>query len=57
MKRLLALSLLAALAACSPKQDAAKEPAAQAAAAPPAPAEEPVNVPAGAYSIDPAHTS
>lgn len=57
MKRLLALSLLAALAACSPKQDAAKEPAAQAVAAPPAPAEEAVNVPAGAYSIDPAHTS
>lgn len=58
MNRLLALAVLAALAACSPKQEAAKEPTAQVtepAAA--APAEEPVDVPAGAYTIDPAHTS
>ena len=58
MNRLLALAVLAALAACSPKQEAAKEPTAQltepTAAAP---AEEPVDVPAGAYTIDPAHTS
>lgn len=58
MKRLLVLGMLAALAACSPKQEAAKEPAVQAAApAPAAPAEEPVDVPAGAYTIDPQHTS
>ncbi|MBL8265555.1 YceI family protein [Steroidobacter sp.] len=57
MKRLLALSLLAALAACAPKHEAAKESAAQSAAAPATPAEEPVAVPAGAYTIDPAHTS
>ncbi|WP_116810246.1 YceI family protein [Steroidobacter cummioxidans] len=58
MNRLLGLGVLAALAACSPRQEAAKEPAAQ---TPPAtvaaPAEEAVDVPAGAYTIDPAHTS
>lgn len=60
MKRLLALGVLAALAACAPKQEAAKEADTQAAA--PAteaavPAEEPVDVPAGAYRIDQMHTS
>lgn len=60
MKRLLVLGVFAALAACSPKEEAAKETAAQAAVpapAPTAPAEAPVDVPAGAYTIDPAHTS
>ncbi len=58
MNRLLILSVLAALAACAPKQEAAKEPEAQSAAAVAAePAQEPVDVPAGAYTIDPAHTS
>lgn len=60
MKRLLVLSVFAALAACSPKQEAAKEPAAQAAVpatAPAAAVEAPIDVPAGAYTIDPAHTS
>ena len=60
MNRLLVLGVLAALAACSPKDEAAKEPAAQAAVpapAPAAPAEEPIDVPAGAYTIDPSHTS
>ena len=58
MNRLLILGVLAALAACSPKQEAAKEPAAPAAApAPAVAAEEPVDVPAGAYTIDPSHTS
>lgn len=60
MNRLLVLSVLAALAACSPKQDAAQESATQAAApapAPAAPAEAPIDVPAGSYTIDPAHTS
>lgn len=60
MKRLLVLSVFAALAACSPKQEAAKEPASQAASPAPvaaAPAEAPIDVPAGAYTIDPAHTS
>lgn len=56
MNRLLILGVLAALAACSPKQEAAKEPVAQA-AAPAVAAEEPVDVPAGAYNIDPMHTS
>lgn len=58
MNRLLVLGVVAALAACAPKQEAAKEPAAQ--ATPPAAtaaAEQPVDVPAGAYTIDPAHTS
>lgn len=63
MKRILVLGVLAALAACSPKQDAAqeadKQPATQAATtpAPAVAAEPPVDVPAGAYTIDPAHTS
>lgn len=59
MNRLLVLGVLAALAACSPKQEAANEPAAQALqpAAPAAPAEEPVDVPAGAYTMDLMHTS
>lgn len=60
MNRLLVLGVLAALAACSPQQEAAKEPtppAAEPAPAPAAPAEAPVDVPAGAYKIDPAHTS
>nr|WP_298717835.1 YceI family protein [uncultured Steroidobacter sp.] len=58
MNRLLVLGVLAALAACSPKQEAAKEPAAEAPqAAVTAPAEEPVDAPAGAYTMDPAHTS
>ncbi|HEY0940363.1 MAG TPA: YceI family protein [Steroidobacter sp.] len=58
MNRLLVSGVLAALAACAPKQEATKEPTAQ--ATPPAAAataEEPVNVPAGAYTIDPSHTS
>jgi polyisoprenoid-binding protein YceI len=60
MNRLLVLGVLAALAACSPKQDTASEPASQAKEPAPvaaAPAEAPVDVPAGAYTIDPAHTS
>lgn len=60
MNRLLVLGVLAALAACSPKQDAAQEPASQAKEPVPvaaAPAEAPVDVPAGAYTIDPSHTS
>jgi polyisoprenoid-binding protein YceI len=60
MNRLLVLGVLAALAACSPKQDAAQEPAAPAKEPTPvaaAPAEAPVDVPAGAYTIDPMHTS
>jgi polyisoprenoid-binding protein YceI len=59
MNRLLVLGMLAALAACSPKQDTASEPASQAKEPAPvaAPAEAPVDVPAGAYTIDPAHTS
>lgn len=60
MKRLLVLGVLAAMAACAPKQEAAKEPAPQAAApetAPVAQQEEAVDVPAGAYTIDPSHTS
>lgn len=58
MNRLLALAMFAALAACSPKQEAAKEPAAQTSQATvAAPAEDPVDVPAGAYTMDPAHTS
>ena len=60
MNRLLVLGVLAALAACSPKPEAAKDPAPQAAAPAPAaaaPAEQPVDVPAGAYTIDPMHTS
>lgn len=59
MNRLLALGVLAALTACSPKQEVAKEPAAQPSqpAAAAAPAEEPVDVPAGAYTMDLMHTS
>jgi len=57
MNRLLVLGVLAALAACSPKQEAAKEPAAQASQPAAAAAEGPVDVPAGAYTIDPSHTS
>ncbi|HEY5760355.1 MAG TPA: YceI family protein [Steroidobacter sp.] len=60
MNRLLVLGVLAALAACSPKQDAAQDPASLAKEPAPvaaAPAEAPVDVPAGAYTIDPAHTS
>lgn len=60
MNRLLVLGVVAALAACSPKQDTANELAAQNAAPAPAsaaPAEQPVDVPAGAYTVDPAHTS
>lgn len=60
MNRLLVLGVLAALAACSPKQEAAKEPAAQASQPAPAatvPAEAAVDVPAGMYKIDPLHTS
>lgn len=60
MNRLLVLGVLAALTACSPKQDAAQEPASQVKEPAPvaaAPAEGPVDVPAGAYTIDPAHTS
>ncbi len=58
MNRLLVLGVLAALAACSPKQEAAKEPAAPASQpAPAAAAETPLEAPAGAYKMDPAHTS
>ena len=58
MKRLLVLGVLAALVACSPKQEAAKGPTTQVQEpAVTAPAEEPVDVPAGAYTIDPGHTS
>ena len=61
MNRLLVLGVLTALAACSPKQDAAQEQASLAAKEPApvaaAPAEAPVDVPAGAYTIDPSHTS
>lgn len=60
MKRAwLFLPLVAALAACSPKQGQAPTETAQTAA--PAPAatkvEAPMDAPAGAYTIDPAHTS
>jgi polyisoprenoid-binding protein YceI len=60
MKRAwLFLLLVAALAACSPKQEQAPAETAQTAA--PAPAatklEAPMEAPAGAYTIDPAHTS
>lgn len=54
MNRLLAISVFAALAACSPKPEPAKEAAAT---VPVAASEAPVDVPAGAYTIDPAHTS
>jgi polyisoprenoid-binding protein YceI len=54
MNRLVVLGVLAALAACSPKPEAVRDPAKQAAAAR---AEEPLDVPAGAYTIDPTHTS
>ncbi|WP_129776409.1 YceI family protein [Peristeroidobacter soli] len=60
MNRLLVLGMLAALAACSPKQETAHQPASQAKeseSVAAAPAEEPVDVPAGAYTIDPMHTS
>jgi polyisoprenoid-binding protein YceI len=58
MNRLLVLGVLAALTACSPKQEGAKESTAHASQpAPAAPVEQPVDVPAGAYTIDPAHTS
>jgi polyisoprenoid-binding protein YceI len=58
MNRLLILGVLAALAACSPKQQSAQEPATQISQpAPGAQAEEPVDAPAGAYTMDPAHTS
>lgn len=60
MNRLLVLSVLAALAACSPKQETATEPAAepsQSAPAAAAPSEGPVDVPAGTYTFDPSHTS
>ncbi|MDY6947164.1 MAG: YceI family protein [Pseudomonadota bacterium] len=56
MNRWLVLGMLATLAGCAPKQQAAKESTAPAPAAA-TPAEEPVDVPAGAYSIDPYHTS
>lgn len=55
MNRLLVFSVLAALAACAPKEETARTPEPQAAAT--VPAEEPVNVPAGAYTMDPGHTS
>lgn len=57
MNRLLVLAVLAALAACSPKQDVAQEPTSQVKEPAPVAAEEPVDVPAGAYTIDPSHTS
>lgn len=59
MNRLLMIGVLAALAACSPKQDAAQAPTSEVKEPAPvaAPAEAPVDVPAGAYTIDPAHTS
>lgn len=58
MNRLLVLGVLAALAACSPKPEATQptEQVSQPAAAV-APADEPVDVPAGNYTIDPSHTS
>lgn len=55
MNRLLVLSVLAALAACAPKQETAQAPAPP--PAPAAPEEQPVDVPAGAYTMDPGHTS
>lgn len=58
MKKPIALSLLLALAACSkqetpPETPAPAEPAAQASAAP----STPIDVPAGAYTLDKAHAS
>lgn len=56
--RTLPLGAFVVLAACAPKHEAALDPGTQAAASgPAASAEEPVDVPAGAYTIDPAHTS
>lgn len=60
MKQWLIVMSVAALAACSPKQEPANESASSStpASATPAPAAEaPVDVPAGAYTIDPMHTS
>ena len=60
MKQWLIVLSIAALAACSPKPEPANEAASSGppASATPAPATEaPVDVPAGAYTIDPAHTS
>jgi polyisoprenoid-binding protein YceI len=55
----LVLPLLAALTACSPKSEQAQTetPQTPPAANTAAPAEAPVDVPAGAYTIDQAHTS
>jgi polyisoprenoid-binding protein YceI len=58
MKRVVVLTALVALAACSPKQEPASNLAeTPPAAAPVAAAEAPVDVPAGAYTMDPMHTS
>ena len=51
------LPLLAALAACSPKSEQAQNPTPLTPPPAPAQAEAPVDVPAGAYTIDPTHTS
>jgi polyisoprenoid-binding protein YceI len=53
------LPLLAALVACSPKSEHAQNQTAQTASPAPAAAqvEAPVDVPAGAYTLDPTHTS
>lgn len=60
MKHWLVVMSVAALAACSPKPEPANETAssnAPASATPAPAAEAPVDVPAGAYTIDPMHTS
>jgi polyisoprenoid-binding protein YceI len=54
--RTLPLGMLVALAACAPRNESAQQAGAQA-AAPARAMEEPVDVPAGAYTLDPTHTS
>src|SRR5690349_3145712 len=51
------LPLLAALAACAPKSEQAQTETTQSPPTATAQAEPPVDVPAGAYTIDQAHTS
>lgn len=48
---------LAALAACSPKSELSHSPVTESAASAPAASEAPVDVPAGAYTLDQSHTS
>jgi polyisoprenoid-binding protein YceI len=57
MKKLLAICALAALAACSPKQPQPNAAAAAPAATPAASAPAKIDVPAGAYTLDKAHST